>query len=33
MGISMFDLMGRAAYTQFMAWSVVSVCAVVAALT
>jgi hypothetical protein len=33
MGLSMFDLMGRAAYTQFMAWSVVSVCAVVVAAT
>jgi hypothetical protein len=28
MGFSLFDLMGRAAYTQFMAWSLVSVCAV-----
>lgn len=33
MGFSMFDLMGRAAYGQFMAWSVVSVCAVVIAAT
>jgi len=33
MGFSMFDLMGRAAYGQFMAWSVVTVCAVVVAAT
>ena len=33
MGLSLFDLMGRAAYTQFMAWSVVSVCAVIVAAT
>jgi len=33
MGFSMFDLMGRAAYAQFMALSVVSVCAVVIAAT
>jgi hypothetical protein len=33
MGFSMFDLMGRAAYGQFMAWSIVSVCAVVIAAT
>jgi hypothetical protein len=33
MGLSLFDLMGRAAYTQFMAWSVVSVCAIVVAAT
>lgn len=33
MGFSMFDLMGRAAYAQFMAWSVVSVCAVIVAAT
>jgi len=33
MGFSMFDLMGRTAYTQFMAWSVVSVCAIVIAAT
>lgn len=33
MGLSMFDLMGRAAYQQFMAWSIVSVCAIVVAAT
>lgn len=33
MGLSLFDLMGRAAYGQFMAWSIVSVCAVVIAAT
>ena len=33
MGFSMFDLMGRAAYGQFMAWSVVTVCAVIVAAT
>lgn len=33
MGFSLFDLMGRAAYGQFMAWSIVSVCAVVIAAT
>lgn len=33
MGLSMFDLMGRAAYSQFMALSVVSVCAIMLAVT
>lgn len=33
MGLSLFDVMGRAAYAQFMAWSVVSVCAVAIAAT
>jgi hypothetical protein len=33
MGFSMFDLLGRAAYGQFMAWSVVTVCAVTLAAT
>lgn len=33
MGFSMFDLLGRAAYGQFMAWSVVTVCAVAVAAT
>lgn len=33
MGFSMFDLMGRTAYGQFMAWSVVTVCAVIVAAT
>lgn len=33
MGLSLFDLMGRAAYTQFMAWSVISVCAIIVAAT
>ena len=33
MGFSLFDLMGRAAYSQFMALSIVSVCAVVIAAT
>ncbi|NQW05612.1 MAG: DUF2029 domain-containing protein [Acidobacteria bacterium] len=33
MGLSLFDLMGRAAYGQFMAWAVVSVCGVVVAAT
>ena len=33
MGFSLFDLMGREAYGQFMAWSIVSVCAVVIAAT
>lgn len=33
MGFSMFDLLGRAAYGQFMAWSVVTVCAVALAAT
>jgi hypothetical protein len=33
MGFSLFDVMGRAAYGQFMAWSIVSVCAVVIAAT
>jgi hypothetical protein len=28
MGLSLFDIMGRTAYTWFMAWSVVSVCAI-----
>lgn len=33
MGLSLFDLMGRTAYTQFMAWSVISVCAITLAAT
>lgn len=33
MGLSFFDVMGRAAYTQFMTWSVVSLCAIVIAAT
>jgi hypothetical protein len=33
MGFSLFDVMGRTAYGQFMAWSVISVCAVVIAAT
>jgi hypothetical protein len=33
MGLSMFDIMGRAAYAQFMAWSIVSVSAVAVAAT
>ncbi len=33
MGLSLFDLMGRAAYGQFMALSVVTVCAVIVAAT
>jgi hypothetical protein len=33
MGFSLFDLMGRAAYGQFMAWSLVTVCAVALAAT
>ncbi len=33
MGLSLFDVMGRAAYGQFMAWSIVSVCAIVVAAT
>ncbi len=33
MGLSLFDLMGRAAYGQFMAWSLVPVCAIVVAAT
>lgn len=28
MGLSLFDLMGREAYSQFMAWAIISVCAV-----
>lgn len=33
MGLSLFDLMGRTAYQQFMAWSIVSVCALTLVVT
>jgi hypothetical protein len=33
MGFSLFDLMGRAAYGQFMALSLITVCAIVIAAT
>jgi hypothetical protein len=33
MGLSLFDVMGRARYVQFMMWSIVSVCAILLAVT
>jgi alpha-1,2-mannosyltransferase len=33
MGLSLFDVMGRERYVQFMMWSIVSVCAIVLAFT